>query len=54
MNSPETRRAAPRSHTPELTPTGATDDVVPMFVAHTQTSLNAAHFFFSCQAQKSS
>ena len=55
MNFPESRRAAPGSHTPELTSTGAAEDIVPMFVAATQTRLNAAHlFFFSCQAQKSS
>lgn len=43
---PETRRAAPSSHTPELTSTGAAEDVVPMSVAPTQISLNAALLVF--------
>lgn len=37
MNFPETRRAAPGSHTPELTPPGAAAARVPMFVAPTKT-----------------
>lgn len=46
MNRPETRHAAPRSHPSELTSTAAAETGVPMFVAPTQTSLNAAHLFF--------
>lgn len=50
MNFLETRRAAPSSHTPELTSPGAAETSVPMSVAPTQTLF----FFFSCQAQNSS
>lgn len=44
---PETSRAAPSSHTPALTSTGAAANIVPVFVAPTQTPQNAAYVFFS-------